>query len=630
MQTLEILEIAECPATLCNPLHTKKYVVPIYQRLFVWGEVQIKTLLNDLKAAMETSVPYYIGVITVVEKNNHWEIVDGQQRLTFLTLFGCECVRRGWDLQHDWKSFIYYSDTDSVSGKSQSLRIHYFGRENDASDIKNMLSEANIANVQNSNFRLFHDCFESVMRSFESNEKKKQQFIQYVFQQASFLISTLPSTYSPLDLNLFFEKMNAAGRQLEPVDIVKGKYFAAYASAWNKYMNFDVEFKGDTADKENTGEGSPSILNIISDETIQVSEEPNTVQEVSYNRLVMKPSVFLLHVLELSVGREILREPSRLLEIFGKEALDGKIIVEEFLAKMKEYRTWLDDNIIFLKRDADGSYEYLFRKEIRECAEKVINHDYDKYSGEESNDNIMKQFQSMLYVSSSDYQEWVLNMFKKCTKKQKKLALDTLKEWDNQKHLDEGSQCWTYWNIDRYWFWRLDYYLWENRKKIFDKESVKVASQYVFRRNRSIEHIAPQNPKRDSKIVVSDKPRDSFGNLVMISSSQNSSLQNESFEVKRAYVDAFRNGSKNGTVESLKMLKVYDGAGNTGWSDDAIKSHGDEMIRILIDSFPQEDQFQKVRQALFNQMSETGRADLKKDVGEKYSDLELAGAMTIV
>jgi hypothetical protein len=43
----------------------------------------------------------------------------------------------------------------------------------------------------------------------------------------------------------------------------------------------------------------------------------------------------------------------------------------------------------------------------------------------------------------------------------------------------------------------------------------------------------------------------------MISSGQNSSLQNESFEVKRAHVEAFINGSKGGTIESLKMLEIY-------------------------------------------------------------------------
>lgn len=72
----------------------------------------------------------------------------------------------------------------------------------------------------------------------------------------------------------------------------------------------------------------------------------------------------------------------------------------------------------------------------------------------------------------------------------------------------------------------------------------------------------------------------------MISSGQNSSLQNESFEVKRAHVEAFINGSKGGTIESLKMLDLYQKA---TWNEFEIKSHSNEMIDVLIKSFHQNE-----------------------------------------
>ena len=73
---------------LCNE---NKLYIPIYQRLFVWEEEQIDLLLDDLKKASANNSPYYIGIITVVEKDGKWDIVDGQQRLTFLSLFGAYC-----------------------------------------------------------------------------------------------------------------------------------------------------------------------------------------------------------------------------------------------------------------------------------------------------------------------------------------------------------------------------------------------------------------------------------------------------------------------------------------------------------------------------------------------------------
>ena len=71
-----------------------KLNIPIYQRLFVWEEEQINLLLNDLYNSFTApnNPPYYIGIITIVENNGKWDIVDGQQRLTFLSLFGAFCL----------------------------------------------------------------------------------------------------------------------------------------------------------------------------------------------------------------------------------------------------------------------------------------------------------------------------------------------------------------------------------------------------------------------------------------------------------------------------------------------------------------------------------------------------------
>jgi hypothetical protein len=39
----------------------------------------------------------------------------------------------------------------------------------------------------------------------------------------------------------------------------------------------------------------------------------------------------------------------------------------------------------------------------------------------------------------------------------------------------------TYGTIDRYWFWRLDYYLWESRKEIIQGiNHLDIADKYIF------------------------------------------------------------------------------------------------------------------------------------------------------
>ena len=74
--------------------------------------------------------------------------------------------------------------------------------------------------------------------------------------------------------------------------------------------------------------------------------------------------------------------------------------------------------------------------------------------------------------------------------------------------------------------------------------------------------------------------RDCFGNLVMISQGLNSSLQNESYEVKREHVKAYCNDSKSGSIESLKLLVAYKDHPD-GWTIETIKEHGEKMYKLL-------------------------------------------------
>ncbi len=116
-----------------------------------------------------------------------------------------------------------------------------------------------------------------------------------------------------------------------------------------------------------------------------------------------------------------------------------------------------------------------------------------------------------------------------------------------------------------YWFRRLEYLIWENRKELFkqDEHSLAVADDYIFVSNRrSREHIIPQTPKSESNLRWDDSDEDtairnSFGNLVLISSSLNSKLSNESYDVKKAYVQSYQKRSMGGAIESLSLLLFH-------------------------------------------------------------------------
>ncbi|MEO0818730.1 MAG: DUF262 domain-containing HNH endonuclease family protein [Pseudomonadota bacterium] len=65
----------------------RQLCLPPYQRSYSWGEREAMTLLADFNETMETGGIHFIGTIVIVaEPGQPVEIVDGQQRLTTLTI----------------------------------------------------------------------------------------------------------------------------------------------------------------------------------------------------------------------------------------------------------------------------------------------------------------------------------------------------------------------------------------------------------------------------------------------------------------------------------------------------------------------------------------------------------------
>lgn len=82
--------MAEVTMKSISDLFSKKFFVPSYQRGYRWTETQVKELLEDLYDFVSTKkeeTDYYcLQPIIVKKKEDSWELVDGQQRLTALWL----------------------------------------------------------------------------------------------------------------------------------------------------------------------------------------------------------------------------------------------------------------------------------------------------------------------------------------------------------------------------------------------------------------------------------------------------------------------------------------------------------------------------------------------------------------
>jgi len=575
------------PATI-----DKRFSIPLYQRLFEWGESQIQQLLKDLYASFieNRDNPYYIGMLTVYNEQDKYSLVDGQQRFTVLTLIG---IALGWD------NFIMDGETP---------RLSFFARAKDTQYLKAKISNTT-PEVYNHKMESGLKVISDFLNSFDN--KEREEFNDYIHTKTTFFLSSLPKTYNTQDLNRYFEAMNEAGKGLENHEILKVKLLKIsdknkldeYTALWNAVSEMsrtlirpkEKEKQADFKLRYFKELNNPNILSVVKEEKEGLDEKYLSIAEIAASdklpkqsntegkdRAILNFSYFLLQVLWLCLpegkrtGSFDFFNNHKLLETFEKHMLceNPNVGTEKFFSYLLKKRLLFDYFVIRLNSDNDFETNY------------SINMVGDSENGLSERENII-QYQSMLYVSTQNY-IWLTPLLEHVEQNislTQSDYLSFLKGWDNSRIADIGSL--KYDSINRYWFWRLDYYLWENAEIHFSNSNanLNVAKKYLFKQNRSIEHVAPQTPRSESKVIVSDNLLHSFGNLAMISSSQNSSLQNESYEIKMAHVDSYINGSKGGTIESLKLLFLKD---SSVWNDKKIISHHNAALGVLINSFPEE------------------------------------------
>lgn len=579
------------------------YKIPIYQRLFEWDTDDIIMLLDDLKKEFDHSDgqnDYYIGMLTSTNNN---ELVDGQQRFTVMMLLGCVLK----DYYKEWEEFLVTENRP---------RLVFSSRPSDNAYLESLINSGNKENSSKNNIKMQngYNQIKTFMEDIISKEKR-ESFASYVYNHLCFFISNLPREYSPRDLNKYFERMNTTGKNLEQHEILKVKLLKNLSGDINKYMllwnkladvdtllirerkdenvrnrkikalssNLDIIFSENLLNGINSKyQDNAKSINAIEMNSIQPKNERETNHD---SRCALSFPDLLLQVLYRKLGGHIncsindFFSPSNLLSIFDEYLpFSGNNVNEQDIKDFMEMlvRAKLALDICFIR---PTEYGYSLDMNLEEDNENLKN---------------LLMLQSMIYVSSSNYTNyrwfnWLIDEIEECNglPDAKDLYLSLKKKIDKEFPLPKYEDL-TYKGDNRFWFWKLDLYIWKHRKELFtDPTEINIAENYIFRRNRSIEHIAPQTPQSNSLMKWEDTPedsalRDSFGNLVMISQGLNSALSNESYEVKKAHVESFCNGSKSGSIESLKLLIVYKDY-KDGWNRDTIKDHGEKMYQWLED-----------------------------------------------
>lgn len=591
--------------------HDIKFMVPLYQRLFAWSGQEVMELLNDLKfhfdkypyaEPTDPHFPYYLGVVTTIPYNGKYCLVDGQQRYTVLMIMACAFG----NISPEWETFFNNGD-----------RLELFAREEDTQFIKKLASGTTQGKYMNV---LMAEAYKTVT-AFLANMDTPQQklFVDRCFSRITLFNSILPSSYlsDPSSLNRYFEVMNSAGVNLEQHEILKVSLLKEQNNQmkllhiWNICSDFSSPL---LKKKENIGlrDYSNEYVRLFSLSTDQALDSITGYNDRGYtdkNNCEQFPTIAEIEVETQDFENPLVERNEQsvisfpeflLLTLDIYKNLNGEWSFHKVDKLNERFKEYLQSNEI------PGFYDLLLKLRIAldlyVIRRKIDGQDSQYsliYQGEDQKieNTCLEQYEAMLYVSTQ-YYKWLKNLLIYIldpeSDKTSNCILSALKIWDNSEHPYPTSAFdLTYQTVDRYWFWRLDYYLWEKlvRPKEKDEETEyyrliqpyrQAITDYVFRINRSIEHLHPQNEANNDSWNRADI--DSFGNLAMISQSFNSQQSNEDVHVKFSRIES---QARNKALQSIKLLIMYLSVkGNpNGWTIDASRRHEDEMLKILGDSY---------------------------------------------
>ena len=229
----------------------QQYVVPRYQRSYKWSHDNIEELWQDLQ--VENFTTYFGTMLFNVREPNNIQIIDGQQRLTSITILAAVCR----NILYENTDNSNFNNSDKQKLKSRARKIHHkfieieesgyyiikhnlvsfkrffkeniqkndfqFNKTHPVLNIDGLRKESPEGNAQ-TNYSLLHDKIKSDPKYITAQNEGAESIENY-FKK---LISRLSKFYS-VEITIeddeiayeYFEAVNAKGVKLDVADLLK-------------------------------------------------------------------------------------------------------------------------------------------------------------------------------------------------------------------------------------------------------------------------------------------------------------------------------------------------------------------------------------------------------------------------
>ena len=234
------------------------YEIPSFQRPYAWTEEEAGALFDDLYDFFKTEdaeEQYFLGSVVLVKEEDkpHSEVIDGQQRLTTLTiLLSAITSKLTGDARDDFKSYIIEPGRAASQGLSSKPRLCIRKRDNDffkkyiqKMDFDGLLAlDADAQDTEAKknivlNARLLLSRIEAELHSSD----EIIQFGAFLIQRCFLVAVTTPTRQAAFRI---FSVMNSRGMSLLATDIIKADVIGAipeslHAEYNDKWEEMEVE-----------------------------------------------------------------------------------------------------------------------------------------------------------------------------------------------------------------------------------------------------------------------------------------------------------------------------------------------------------------------------------------------------
>lgn len=215
-------------------LSNVEFGIDYYQREYRWRKKQITDLLKDLtekfldshedgnaRTAVSRYGHYFLGSIIVSDRDGKKFLIDGQQRLTSITLLLISLYHRLLnDLDKTTIAPLIFSAKHGTLSFNLNVKARYECMNaifNDK-EYDNVREDESVANI----LERFQDINDNLPDNV-CDEKSLPYFVDWVIGNVYFVEIT---AYSDADAYTIFETMNDRGLSLTPVEMLKGHLLA--------------------------------------------------------------------------------------------------------------------------------------------------------------------------------------------------------------------------------------------------------------------------------------------------------------------------------------------------------------------------------------------------------------------